>query len=269
MTPLDQHCREINRCNQRGGRMLSVADLLAAGTLPKDLAVYLLAAIGRGASYMVGALPGGAGKTTVMGALLNFIPPDVELHPADSLPTMEWALKFSQRRTCFICHEVSSGLYYSYLWGEPLQTYFELARRGHMLATNLHANTIEEARRQICEENHVSLMLFRKMNLVLFMEVAGGWGGKREVSQVWESDGSTEHRAVFQAGKLSLKSSRLVSSAAFDAARQILEHLMASGARDIQDVRKELLKPITITPPQPEEKAEETEPQTEENSPPA
>ena len=40
---------------------------------------YALAAIGNGASFMVGANPGGAGKTTVMGALLNLVPDDAEL----------------------------------------------------------------------------------------------------------------------------------------------------------------------------------------------
>ena len=83
--PVDigQHCAEIERCNQRGGRMLSIVDLIEAGTFSRDLAAYSLAAIGDGASFMVGALPGGAGKTTAMGALLNFVPRDVSLVAAD------------------------------------------------------------------------------------------------------------------------------------------------------------------------------------------
>ena len=59
-----RHCREIDRCNQRGGRMLSVVDLIEAETLSAELAAYCLAAVGQGASFMVGALPGGAGKTS-------------------------------------------------------------------------------------------------------------------------------------------------------------------------------------------------------------
>jgi Flp pilus assembly CpaF family ATPase len=59
-----RHCVEIDRCNQRGGRMLSIVDLIDAGTMSPELAAYSLAAIGGGASFMVGALPGGAGKTT-------------------------------------------------------------------------------------------------------------------------------------------------------------------------------------------------------------
>ena len=74
-----RHCEELNRCNQRGGRMLSIFDLLAAETLHLDLATYLMARISRGASFMVGAVPGGAGTTTVMCALLNFVPSETSL----------------------------------------------------------------------------------------------------------------------------------------------------------------------------------------------
>ena len=52
--------------------MLSVFDLLEAKTIDLDLAAYLMARISKGSSFMVGSVPGGAGKTTVMCALLNF-----------------------------------------------------------------------------------------------------------------------------------------------------------------------------------------------------
>jgi len=57
-----KHCDELNRCNQRGGRMLSVFDLLAAKTLDLDLAAYLMARISTGSFFMVGSVPAGAGK---------------------------------------------------------------------------------------------------------------------------------------------------------------------------------------------------------------
>lgn len=242
--PLDQHCREINRCNQRGGRMLSIVDLLEAGTFSADLAAYCLAAISRGASFMVGALPGGAGKTTVMGALLNFVPPQVPLYAADSLPTIEWAAKFNRQRGCYICHEIGTGHYFAYLWGQPLRAYFELLRNGHMLATNLHASSFEDARRQICDENQVPVGLFRGMNLVLFIEFAGGWHGRRVISQLWESDGRQEHQLLYDGEKLHLRNSRLVSVEAMTAAHALLLLVLDAGVRDIRSVRQMLLKPI-------------------------
>ena len=228
--------------------MLSIVDLLAAGTFTPDLAAYCLAAISRGASFMVGALPGGAGKTTVMGALLNFVPPTVELFAADSLPTIEWAAKFNRRRSCYICHEIGTGHYFAYLWGEPLRAYFELLRVGHMLATNLHAESLEDARRQICDENQVPLLLFRKVNLVLFIEFAGGWQGRRMVSQLWESDGRSEHQMLYDGEEFRLRDSRLVSVEAMTAAHALLQAVLDAGVREIRDVRRVLLKPIELPP---------------------
>ncbi|MCK5526789.1 MAG: hypothetical protein KAJ05_06545, partial [Candidatus Latescibacteria bacterium] len=78
------HIRVLDDCNQRGGRMLSLVDLITAGTVDLPLAAYLSAAMRSGASLLVGARPGGAGKTTVMCALLNFLPDDTILRPVAS-----------------------------------------------------------------------------------------------------------------------------------------------------------------------------------------
>ena len=57
-------------------------DLLEAGTVDLPLAGYLAAMMRRGSSLMVGARPGGAGKTAVMVALLNLLPDDVACDPS-------------------------------------------------------------------------------------------------------------------------------------------------------------------------------------------
>jgi hypothetical protein len=168
---IQAHCTEINRCNQRGGRMLSVVDLVEAGTITRDIAAYSLAAIGNGASFMVGAQPGGAGKTTVMGALLNFVPTTVQLIPAHGMDIINQGLRAPEPRCCFICHEIGDGHYYAYLWGDVLRRYFDLPAEGHMLATNLHADTYEQAREQVCGDNGVPTADFQRMNLVYFLSV--------------------------------------------------------------------------------------------------
>jgi hypothetical protein len=239
-TNVAAHCIEIDRCNQRGGRMLSVVDLIDAGTMSTELAAYCLAAIGRGASFMVGALPGGAGKTTVMGALLNFVPPDVVLRPADGIDVIRRGLADAEPRCCYICHEIGRGPYYAYLWDDELRTYFELPERGHMLATNLHADTYEQARQQICDDNAVSPEALRRMNLMLFLEVRhSGFRTRREIATVWESNGRDEHRLVFTAhGTTPVpNASRLVTAQDLAEARQLIERTMASGVRTIEQVR--------------------------------
>jgi len=239
-----KHCTEIDRCNQRGGRMLSAVDLIDAGTMSMELAAYCLAAIGRGASFMVGAVPGGAGKTTVMGALLNFVPDDVVLCPADGMDSIRRGLAESEPRCCFICHEIGRGWYYAYLWDEELRAYFELPTSGHMLATNLHADTYDQARQQICGDNAVSSSALRRMNLMLFLAVRrSGFQSRREIAAVWESDGRGEHRPVFTLDDPApgLTKSQLVTADELSEARRQIEALMSGGARTIEQVRSALV----------------------------
>ncbi len=219
--------------------MLSVVDLLDAGTLSPDLAAYLLAAIGNGASFMVGAVPGGAGKTTVMGALLNFVPAGVFLAPADGPESVSRGLDRAIPRTCFICHEIGRGGYYAYLWGDPLRMFFRLSGAGHIMATNLHADNLEQARAQICGSNGVPEEDFLKMNLALFLSAKGGM---REITDVLESDGKSAHVCVYSGGRLRLDSARLADPDRVRAAGEVLRELTASGARDIRQVRSSLLK---------------------------
>ncbi len=220
--------------------MLSVVDLIEAGTFSRDLAAYALAAIGRGASFMVGANPGGAGKTTVMGALANLVPADVELAPADGMAAIRDGLSRSKPRTCYICHEIGAGPYYAYLWGEELRAYFELPTAGHMLATNLHADTMDEARGQVCDGNGVSEEAFRRMHIAMFLRVEGfGGGARRRIDSLWESDGQGPHRRLWPAGEAE-GASAWASERDLADARARIEEWMASGLRTIRDVRRRL-----------------------------
>lgn len=245
MTPeIISHCAEIERCNQRGRRMLSIVDLIEAGTVTRDIAAYSFAAINKGASFMIGALPGGAGKTTVMGALLNMVPRDTTLAAADSMNVIQHGLTETGQRHCYICHEIGAGNYYAYLWGEPLRRWFALPDAGHMLASNLHADTYNEAREQICVTNGVAESNFRRVNLIYFLRVNyGPRQTTRRVTSIYESDGVSAHRQVSAQGKTDnpAANSRIVSQAGFEEAKEKINVLLSSGARTIQEVRTQLV----------------------------
>lgn len=198
---ISKHCDELNRCNQRGGRMLSVFDLLAAKTLDLDLAAYLMARISKGSSFMVGSVPGGAGKTTVMCALLNFLPMDVPLIAATPEAVYEAAnAKVSPPRTCYVCHEIGSGHYFAYLWADALRAYCGLLEHGHLLATNLHADNPEQAREQICDTNGVRSEHFNKFELLIFLRIEDGYlKANRWIEEVYSGDGSSVHKLIFHA----------------------------------------------------------------------
>lgn len=150
---------------------------------------------------MVGAVPGGAGKTTVMCALLNFVPADVSLIAATP-ETVYWgADEAPSRRACYVCHEIGSGAYYAYLWSDALRTYCGLSERQHMLATNLHADDLEQARDQVCGTNGVQPDHFNKFDLLIFLRVKGGYfDARRWVDLVYSSDGASGHELIFTAG---------------------------------------------------------------------
>ena len=48
-----EHIATLNACNQRGGRMLSMIDLISAGTVDLDLAAYLTAMMRKGEKQKV------------------------------------------------------------------------------------------------------------------------------------------------------------------------------------------------------------------------
>jgi len=177
--------RSIERLNQRGGRMLSLVDLIKAGTVSLELAEELTFVVASGGSFLTAAGPGGVGKTTLMGALLGLIPPCTEIIAVEGRQALD-SLERSQpdHRQCLLVHEIGSGPYYSYLWGPLVGRYFGLRGPGRILASNLHATTYAEARQALTEEPlGVSPEDFRRIDLLAFMVREYG---KRRVTSVWK-----------------------------------------------------------------------------------
>ncbi len=175
-----KHCAKIDECNQRGGRMLSVPDLVEAGTISVLQAAFFMKHICEGASFIVGAKPGGAGKTTVMCALLNFLPLETEIIHTENAEVLKNPPE--KKPACFLCHEIGAGRFYSYLWGAPLTDFFRLKKQGHIIVSNLHADTYLAAKEEICMDNPVPEELFNNLDMLAFMEVSGN---RRHVSKIY------------------------------------------------------------------------------------
>lgn len=225
--------------------MLSVFDLLAAKTLDLDLAAYLMARISRGASLIVGSVPGGAGKTTVMCALLNFVPIDVPLIAATP-QAVNKASKKSTSRACYICHEIGSGPYFAYLWLDALRAYCELSQDGHMLATNLHADDLEEAREQVCNDNNIRQELFNKFELFIFLRIEGTYlKTNRRIEKVYSSDGLSGHELVFDATRnnnIVPNSNNFIADSDYVIACRDFLKQMDPGIRTIEQTRQKVVE---------------------------
>ena len=144
MDTIDNNLREINSLNQRGGRMLTIVDLVDDGTLDPPTAGYLLACARAGASFLSAAGPGGVGKSTLMACLLSFLPPGERIMTV----TDPDAVGTGDGPTCYLCHEIGAGSWFGYLWGEKAARFLALHRHGR-IAASLHADTDAEIRDQL------------------------------------------------------------------------------------------------------------------------
>lgn len=180
MDVMASNLRQINSLNQRGGRMLSVVDLIEDGTLDAPTSGLLLSFMAAGASFLTAAGPGGVGKTTLMAVLLSFLPPGERIRTV----TDPAAVGEPDEPTCWLCHEIGSGHWYGYLWGGEAAEFLALQECGR-IAGSLHADTDEEIVAQLLgpsvgaeEEDLAGVDL-----LVTMVRV----GGMRRVSVIYES----------------------------------------------------------------------------------
>jgi hypothetical protein len=243
---LRAHVRAIQQCNQRGGRMLSLVDLLDAGTVDLPLAAYLAAAMRSGASLLVGAVPGGAGKTAVMCALLNFLPDGTSIRPVDHPAVIETARDDAVGSTCYLAHEIGAGAYYAYIWGAQARAFFRLASQGHTLASNLHADTLAQTRDQLCRQNGVDPDHLAQVTLKVYLRMAraGRWTVQRWVSHAYESDGSQD-RLLWTGERdgtfIRLAESAMVSREQERICADSLAGFLRGDVRRIEEVRRRLI----------------------------
>ncbi|MCX7045409.1 MAG: hypothetical protein NTX50_08005 [Candidatus Sumerlaeota bacterium] len=184
-----------NRSNQRGGRMLSVIDLLEAETLTLSQTAWLLARIEEGASWMVGAKPGGAGKTAVMSALLTMLPAGEKIRLTN--PGTGW--ERAAPGECVVAYELSPGAYDAYIWGDDVRRLAHLAATGRRIVTNLHADTLEEARRQIVSECGAAPEDFAAFDIFIPISLrreAGAYSSRRRVEEIFYSESDSQWRAL-------------------------------------------------------------------------
>lgn len=123
--------------------------LIERGALDVRLAAFLSLTIEARTSFIVVAEPHEAGKTTLLTALLDFLPEDTQ-----PVYLRGWYERFSFFDTLppesayLLCNEISSHLP-TYLWGHGVRRVFEAAAAGYPLATTMHATGADDAFEQL------------------------------------------------------------------------------------------------------------------------
>jgi hypothetical protein len=238
-----RNLQHIERLNQRGGETLSVAHLIAAGTVDLDLSAYLLASIAGGASMLTAARPGGAGKSTLLANLLAFLPPGDPIETvsggrdvpeAFATPLLANASEASHRR-CWLAHEIGSGHYYGYIWGHDAAQFLSIPRKtGARIASCLHADTLEDLREVLLSEQiGAAEQDVRHIGLLLFMNVdRGGPQWRHRVATVWEAQ-EDGHRLIWEWQRRDDRFVQVgescVAAARLDWSKQTLKAFLASG----------------------------------------
>lgn len=243
-----QNHRQIEQLNQRGGRMLSIVDLIQAGTISLEMAAYAMRAMAEKASLLTAARPGGAGKTTLMAALLGFLPPSVPIVTVDSPRVIQEGLKRPPAEaTCYLVHEIGSGDWYGYLWGRDVADYFSLIDGQHRIASCLHADTMEELTEILCSPPlRVARQALGRVGLILFMHVdPAPRGYRRRVASLWEADGQGGHRVVFRwdtKADTHETTAELRDAGGLDRYRQFLRGLLAREKIEMGAVRRRVME---------------------------
>lgn len=214
----------VNRSNQRGGRMLSLVDLIEAETVTVEQGAWLTERIDDGASLLVGANPGGAGKTAVMGALLTMLPPDEPVYVTHQ--GGDW--RTAGPGDCLIAYEISPASFEAYIWGAEVRAFLERGRAGARLVANLHADTLEEAREQIADDNGAGRAGFNAFDLFVPITVRGG-GRRSRVVERLDYRSADGWAAVGRTPQLSARAREIAG---------FLTRCSAEGTRRIEDVRQ-------------------------------
>jgi hypothetical protein len=223
----------------------SLLDLVNRGTISLELAGWLVAQVSRGASYIVGAGPGGIGKTTTMQSLLSFVPSHLPF--AVALPgEIE---KIEGGPTCVVSHELSHHPPASYLWDQDLRDYFRLSEWRHLLVGNMHVDSLAETHDQVCTQNDVPEDQFRAVDLLIFIGVEGAEPGagrikdttlQRYVAEIVHSNGSVDHRQVYtREGGFTDQAPREPDYEA--KCCDFLQSALNEGLEDVQQVRQRFL----------------------------
>ncbi|MEX1255827.1 MAG: hypothetical protein WEE64_15965 [Dehalococcoidia bacterium] len=121
---------------------LSIVQIMQAGTLPPRLAAAFWLGLERGASFIFAADPPGAGKTTILTALLAFAPVDTVAYFTRGWgETFELPPPSDDYPTYLMVNEMSDHLPV-YSWGPYVLKTFELLTEGYSVCTTVHADTV-------------------------------------------------------------------------------------------------------------------------------
>ena len=152
---------------------LSVLDVVSSGTLDYKLAGLLWLLIERRASVLVAAGPSFVGKSTLLHALLDFLPPGIErIDLRGYMEDFRFTAAGGADRTYLVTEEISNHSY-DYLWGHQVVKALALIPKGYALGGTIHARNIREVA-YVLNAIGVPLSLIAGLGLVITLQAKRG-----------------------------------------------------------------------------------------------
>ena len=230
---------------------LSIADLIANGTLSAEQAATLWAMVEERHSFVVVAIPRFAGKSTTMDAVLGLLTADVPVHRLSGDEAEMDRLKQQATGGYLVVGEFSEAPVAHYIWGAPVRRVFDTLTAGYSLATALHAPSLDEAFDAICKGNGVSDEAVSRIDFMLYIRRFGDdedtfWRRLAEIHEIDSVSGGRPSGRLLhrwdEAGDRfdAVESSRSLMADAADLARRasLLRELISSGRTSPDHVAK-------------------------------
>ena len=166
---------------------LSITQIIASGTMTPRIAALFWLAVERGRSMIFAADPPGAGKTTILTALLAFAKPEASVYF-----TRGWGETFrlppppaaDDPPILLLVNEMSDHLPV-YSWGPYVERAFELAAEGYTLMSTMHADDVQGVISQLIDECDVPRKNIGHLAFVVPLYVGAHQGRRvRRISEV-------------------------------------------------------------------------------------
>ncbi|MEE8414199.1 MAG: hypothetical protein V3R96_06570 [Dehalococcoidales bacterium] len=153
---------------------LSMLELVNFGSLNLRLAGILWLIMEHRASALVAAGPSNAGKSTLLNALMDFLPPEVK---QIQLEGQAEDFKFTEHSVPAVTYMVAAELsnFGFYLWGDEARMAFDLLSRGYGLGSTIHARTLKETIGILYNGLELSLSLIANLDVIITISVTGDW----------------------------------------------------------------------------------------------
>jgi hypothetical protein len=158
------------------GSPLSVAQLIALGSLDAPTAALLWLLIGHHESVIVAGPTDptpGVGKTTTLNALLGFVPSGSTLvYTVGMYEDFDFAAQVQPESTCVLANEVSNHLPI-YMWGRVARHLLKLPEQGFEIATSCHADTVDDVLSMLRGDLKVPASDIRRLGLIINIGLVG------------------------------------------------------------------------------------------------